>query len=67
MILPYPYGLAELSAKRQNTGILTSKIKVGDSVKFKGIWYRVRRIDGHVRPICLGGGLRVSEQDIERS
>ena len=39
--------------------------KVGDMVLYDGHLLKILRIDGHVYPICLGGGIRVTMDMVE--
>ena len=38
--------------------------KVGDVVYYEGEFLEIKRIDGHVYPICLSGGIRVNVEMI---
>jgi len=51
----YPYTMSIKIPKSKN-------YKIGDTVTYKGDDYKILRIDGHVYPICLGGGIRVNEK-----
>ena len=53
--VPFNYGI------KNNEKI---PFKVGQEVTWKGSKYKILRIDKHVYPICLGGGIRVSPKDI---
>ena len=47
-----------------NTKKITN-IKAGMTIMYLGEEYKVVRVDRHVFPICLGGGLRITEKLIE--
>lgn len=43
-----------------------SKYKVGDIVKYLGKKYKILRIDRHVHPICIGGGIRLTDDILDK-